>query len=59
MSNRRRPADEAIETEITLSERASAKFAEIAQTSTVDSAGRTYAERMRDKAEQTRRARSA
>ena len=59
MSNRRhRPsAEEAIESTITLSERGSAKLAEMERTSTVDSSGRTYAQRMHDKAEKARQAR--
>jgi hypothetical protein len=57
--SRRRSADEVIETEITLSEKASAKFAEVALTSTVDTKGRTYVERMREKAAKTRRAHSS
>jgi hypothetical protein len=58
-SRRRRSADEAIETEITLPGKANASFAEVALTSTIDSKGRTYVERMREKAQKARRAHSS
>ncbi len=51
---RRSAADETIKTEVTLSDSASAQFWEIARKSTVDSSGRTYADRMREKAERAR-----
>lgn len=52
---RRRPTGEFLESEIVLSKAASARFVEIVETSTVDSDGRTYAERMHSRAERSRR----
>ena len=59
MKNRRRPTGDVIEAEITLSYDESAKLAEVVMTSTKDSDGKTYAERMREKAERARRAHSS
>jgi len=53
--HRRRPLGTSIESEIKLSAKASARFVEVTETKTTDASGRTYAERMREKAELARR----
>lgn len=57
--NRKTPAaDDAIEREVRLSADASARFLDLVQTPTTDLTGRTYLDRMRERAVRARKARS-
>ena len=56
---RRRPLGIELETEIKLSKKASARFVEIVETKTTDARGRSYAQRMRERAELARKKHAA